>query len=94
MVLFPAIDVLEGRAVRLLYGKKDAVTDYGDPLKRAKMWADQGAEFLHVVDLSGAFGGKSAIDETVEKIARLGVPRQFGLRRARHGDISSRGGAV
>ncbi len=78
MVLFPAIDILEGRAVRLLYGKKDAVTDYGDPLKRAKMWADQGAEFLHVVDLSGAFGGKSAIDETVEKIARLGVPVQSG----------------
>lgn len=78
MVLFPAIDILEGRAVRLLYGKKDAVTDYGDPLERASAWAEAGAEFLHVVDLSGAFGGESTIDGTIEKIARLGVPVQSG----------------
>jgi phosphoribosylformimino-5-aminoimidazole carboxamide ribotide isomerase len=57
MILFPAIDILDGRAVRLLYGKKENVTDYGDPVDRAKEWIDQGAEWLHIVDLSGAFDG-------------------------------------
>ncbi|MGN1078456.1 MAG: HisA/HisF-related TIM barrel protein [Candidatus Gallimonas sp.] len=78
MILFPAIDILEGRAVRLLYGKKDAVTDYGDPVERAKTWKDAGAKFLHVVDLSGAFGDKSKFNRILEKIARLGVPVQSG----------------
>ncbi len=78
MKLFPAIDILGGRAVRLLYGEKERVTDYGDPYDRAKMWADAGAEYLHVVDLGGAFDGKSGIDKTLEKIASLGVPVQSG----------------
>ncbi len=78
MILFPAIDILDGRAVRLLYGKRDLVTDYGDPVDRAKAWVDMGAEVLHVVDLSGAFDGKSAINRTLEKIARLQVPVQTG----------------
>ncbi|MCI8343126.1 MAG: 1-(5-phosphoribosyl)-5-((5-phosphoribosylamino)methylideneamino)imidazole-4-carboxamide isomerase [Clostridia bacterium] len=78
MILFPAIDILEGRAVRLLHGERDAVTDYGVPLERAKLWADAGAQFLHVVDLNGAFGGKSTIDKTVEQIAKLGVRVQSG----------------
>lgn len=55
MKLFPAIDILGGRAVRLLYGKRELVTDYGLPLDRAKQWRDAGAEWLHVVDLDGAF---------------------------------------
>ncbi len=78
MKLFPAIDILNGRAVRLLYGEKERVTDYGDPLDRAKMWADAGAQYLHVVDLGGAFDGKSGIDDTLGKIAALGVPVQSG----------------
>ena len=78
MILFPAIDILEGRAVRLLHGERDAVTDYGVPLERAKLWADAGAQFLHVVDINGAFGGKSTIDKTVEQIAKLGVRVQSG----------------
>lgn len=44
MKLFPAIDILGGRAVRLLYGKRELVTDYGLPLDRAKRWRDAGAE--------------------------------------------------
>lgn len=78
MILFPAIDILEGRAVRLLYGRKNQVTDYGDPVDRAKEWIDCGAEFLHVVDLSGAFDGAAHIEGTLEKIAKLGVPVQSG----------------
>ena len=58
MILFPAIDILEGRAVRLYKGDKNKVTDYGDPLAFAGKWAEAGAEWLHVVDLSGAFTGE------------------------------------
>lgn len=78
MILYPAIDILQGRAVRLLYGKRDAVTDYGDPVECARRWVDAGAEILHVVDLSGAFGEASGFDKVVERIAKLGVPVQSG----------------
>ena len=78
MKLYPAIDVLGGRAVRLLYGKRDQVTDYGDPVDCAKRWADEGAEILHVVDLSGAFGEADGFEKVLERIAKLGVPVQSG----------------
>lgn len=78
MKLYPAIDVLDGRAVRLLYGKRDQVTDYGDPVDFAKRWADEGAEILHVVDLSGAFGEVGGFEKVLERIARVGVPVQSG----------------
>ena len=55
MILFPAVDVLDNRAVRLLYGKRDSVTDYGAPAEMAAKWQSMGAEYLHVVDLNGAF---------------------------------------
>ncbi len=78
MKLFPAIDVLEGRAVRLLYGKRDLVTDYGNPVDCAKRWIDEGAEILHVVDLSGAFGEENSFYKVLEQIAKLNVPVQSG----------------
>lgn len=78
MKLYPAIDVLGGRAVRLLYGKRDHVTDYGDPVDCARRWVDEGAEILHVVDLSGAFGEDDGFEKVLERIARLGVPVQSG----------------
>ena len=78
MILYPAIDILEGRAVRLLHGKRSEVTDYGDPVDCAKRWVDMGAKILHVVDLSGAFGEKSTFHRSLERIAALGVPVQSG----------------
>ena len=78
MKLYPAIDVLGGRAVRLLYGKRDQVTDYGVPVDCAKRWVDEGAEILHVVDLSGAFGEEGGFEKVLERIAKLGVPVQSG----------------
>lgn len=90
MILFPAIDILDGRAVRLLYGKKDNVTDYGLPLDRAKEWVDSGAGYLHVVDLSGAFSGKSGINNIIEKIAALGVPVQSGGGLRTYSDVKDR----
>ncbi len=78
MKLYPAIDILGGRAVRLLHGKRDAVTDYGDPVDRAKQWLDAGARILHVVNLSGAFDEKNDFPRILGKIASLGVPVQTG----------------
>ena len=78
MKLYPAIDILGGRAVRLLHGKRDAVTDYGDPVDRAKQWLDAGARILHVVNLSGAFEEQNDFPRILERIASLGIPVQTG----------------
>lgn len=80
--LFPAIDLKEGRAVRLLQGRADAVTDYGDPVAAAQRWLDAGARALHVVDLDGAFAGRPANGEAIQAIVAAaraaGVPVQLG----------------
>jgi phosphoribosylformimino-5-aminoimidazole carboxamide ribotide isomerase len=57
MRIYPAIDILGGKAVRLMQGRKNEVTVYGDPVEMAAKWAGKGAEWLHVVDLDGAFAG-------------------------------------
>jgi phosphoribosylformimino-5-aminoimidazole carboxamide ribotide isomerase len=58
MKIYPAIDILGGQAVRLIQGRKDKTTVYGDPIEMATKWVNKGAEWLHVVDLDGAFEGK------------------------------------
>jgi len=79
VIIFPAIDILDGKVVRLRQGRLDAVTVYNDdPVDQAKRWIDQGAEWLHVVDLDGAVLGEPANLGIVERIAALGVPVQFG----------------
>lgn len=94
MILFPAIDILNGRAVRLYKGDKSAVTDYGDPLEFAEKWAAAGAEWLHVVDLSGAFSGESGIDPVISEIKkRFPVRVQSGGGLRRTADIERRLGA-
>ncbi len=60
MILYPAIDMLDGRAVRLRQGKRDDATDYGHPVALARKWREKGAEWLHLVDLTAAFEGKTA----------------------------------
>ncbi len=55
MKLFPAIDILDKVAVRLLYGKREQRTIYGDAVEQAQKWTNQGAEYIHIVDLNGAF---------------------------------------
>ena len=59
MLVIPAIDLKDGKCVRLLQGKKEEVTVYSDdPPSMARQWQEQGAELLHVVDLDGAFTGE------------------------------------
>ena len=58
MKIYPAIDILGGKVVRLKQGRKAEATVYGDPVEMATKWVSRGAEWLHVVDLDGAFLGK------------------------------------
>jgi phosphoribosylformimino-5-aminoimidazole carboxamide ribotide isomerase len=80
MILLPAIDILEGKTVRLLKGSFDARTDYdADPVDAARRWVDAGARMLHVVDLDGARGGSPVNLDHVSRIAAaVEVPLQFG----------------
>ena len=69
MLLFPAIDLKEGKAVRLLQGRMEDSTVYSDnPVDLAKDFESQGAEYLHIVDLNGAFTGKPVNDEIIRRI--------------------------
>lgn len=56
LILLPAVDVVDGQAVRLVQGEAGSETGYGDPFDAAKAWQDAGAEWIHVVDLDAAFG--------------------------------------
>ena len=85
MQIIPAVDLLDGAAVRLLRGDYGAVTGYGrDPAAIARGFASQGAGLVHVVDLEAARGGQRQID-TVESVLDAGVPIQLGggIRTAR-----------
>ena len=76
--VIPAIDVLEGRCVRLSEGRRDQVTiEGGDPGEAAARFAGEGARYLHVVDLDGAFSGRPSRGLT-EQVAAAGVPFQIG----------------
>ena len=79
MILFPAIDILDNKAVRLLYGKREDVTVYGAPVDMALRWQQLGAEYLHVVDLNGAFDD-SAVNRRalIEVVKNIDVPMQIG----------------
>ena len=80
MILYPAIDIYEGRAVRLVQGDFEQNTVYEDsPLEAARAWVQAGARFLHIVDLDGAKGGKPKNLHHIEEIAsELQVPVQCG----------------
>jgi len=69
MILFPAVDILDGEAVRLLYGDREKKTVYGKPLEMALKWQSEGAEFLHLVDLNGAFDYSKANFGILKEIA-------------------------
>ena len=70
MQIYPAIDIKDGRAVRLRQGLAADVTDYGTPAEAAMDWKTQGATYLHVVDLDGAFEGKGRNLPLVAEIVR------------------------
>ncbi len=70
MQLYPAIDILDGQAVRLRQGRRDDVTVFGDPILLAQQWRSQGASWLHLVDLAAAFEGKTAHLPLIQQVVR------------------------
>lgn len=78
-VVYPAVDIKAGRAVRLLRGEMSAETVYGEPVEMALRWQSEGAEWLHVVDLDGAVEGRPANLDTIKAILdAVSVPVQLG----------------
>ena len=98
MILYPAIDIRGGQAVRLLQGDYERETAYdADPVDAARRWAGDGAEFLHVVDLDGAKAGAPQNLEAVRRIAAaVECPIQVGggLRDAASVDAVLAAGAA
>lgn len=80
MILYPAIDLKDGNCVRLLRGDMEAATVFGsDPAAQALAFQEAGAQWLHLVDLNGAFAGKPVNGAAVEAIlSAVKVPAQLG----------------
>ena len=80
MRIYPAIDIKDGKCVRLYKGQFSDVTVYGDsPAEMAKKWESQGGEFIHVVDLDGALKGHGVNAEKIKEICKsVNVPVQTG----------------
>ncbi len=80
MIIIPAIDIKDGKCVRLAQGKFDRVTTYADdPVEMALSWMEKGAERIHIVDLDGSVAGKPRNADIILNIARnVSVPIQVG----------------
>ena len=80
MIVIPAIDLKEGKCVRLEQGLMDKDTVFNDnPAAQARAWQDQGAEMLHIVDLDGAFAGQPKNRAAIEAIVKaITIPSQLG----------------
>lgn len=80
MIIFPAIDLKDGQCVRLMQGDPERATVYGsDPGRMARRWQEEGAQWLHVVDLDGAFSSSPRNRRSIESIlASVTIPVQIG----------------
>ena len=100
MEIIPAIDVKDGKCVRLRQGREDSGTIYAeDPFDAAARWAEEGARRLHVVNLDGAFGRESKVTDLLRRISSLkGVRVQIGgglrTREAMQGAFDAGASAV
>jgi len=83
LILLPAVDVADGKAVRLTQGEAGTETNYGDPVDAALEWAKQGADWIHLVDLDAAFGrGSNAgvIRKVIKQVRGVFVEVSGGIR--------------
>ena len=82
LILLPAVDVVDGQAVRLVQGEAGTETGYGDPLAAARAWVEAGAEWIHLVDLDAAFGRGSNADllATIVRELDVAVELSGGIR--------------
>lgn len=89
--VYPAIDLMGGRAVRLRQGRREDFSDCGDPVKLAAQWRVLGARWLHVVDLDAAFDGQSSQGEIIRRMAEaFRGPVQLGGGIRTMADIEER----
>lgn len=77
LTLLPAVDVADGKAVRLTQGEAGTETNFGDPIDAAQEWADQGAEWIHLVDLDAAFG-RGTNHGVIKKVIK-NTPRRVNI---------------
>jgi phosphoribosylformimino-5-aminoimidazole carboxamide ribotide isomerase/phosphoribosylanthranilate isomerase len=83
LVLLPAVDVADGKAVRLTQGEAGSETNYGDPVEAAADWVDQGAEWIHLVDLDAAFGrgnNRGVIKRVIKQARGVNIELSGGIR--------------
>jgi len=84
LTLLPAVDVADGKAVRLTQGEAGTETGYGDPVEAAEQWSSQGAEWIHLVDLDAAFGrgdNRAVIRRVVKNTPRrVNIELSGGIR--------------
>lgn len=80
MIILPAIDIKGGHCVRLSQGKEDQETKYfDDPVEVAKMWVSQGAKYLHIIDLDGAFGDSDVNFDIIKNMREaVDIPIEVG----------------
>ncbi len=81
--LLPAVDVANGKAVRLTQGEAGSETDYGDPVEAAMTWINAGAEWIHLVDLDAAFGrgnNRAIMREVVNAASSVKIELSGGIR--------------
>jgi 1-(5-phosphoribosyl)-5-[(5-phosphoribosylamino)methylideneamino] imidazole-4-carboxamide isomerase/N-(5'phosphoribosyl)anthranilate isomerase len=81
--LLPAVDVADGKAVRLTQGEAGSETDYGDPVEAAQQWINAGAEWIHLVDLDAAFGrgnNRDVITRVVNASTGVKIELSGGIR--------------
>lgn len=80
MLIIPAVDIKNGKCVRLTQGKADSEIIYNEsPVDAALQWQDQGAKYLHLVDLDGAFSGETANFDTIKEIlSNINIPAEIG----------------
>ncbi len=89
-MVYPAVDMSQGRCVRLVRGEPDSERVFGEPVAMARHWAEQGAQALHVVDLDGAFAGYPRQLGLLARIAAsVSIPVQFGGGLRREEDIAA-----
>ncbi|SFS01827.1 1-(5-phosphoribosyl)-5-[(5-phosphoribosylamino)methylideneamino] imidazole-4-carboxamide isomerase [Microbacterium sp. cf046] len=96
LILLPAVDVADGKAVRLTQGEAGTETNYGDPVDAALEWARQGADWIHLVDLDAAFGrGSNAvvIRKVIKQVRGVQVEVSGGIRDDRSLEAALESGA-
>jgi len=79
MRIFPAVDILDGRCVQLVQGRRESATVYGEPLAWAERWIAEGADALHLINLDGAFGESRKNRDLIKTLVKeTGIEIQLG----------------